>query len=72
IRYLPNPLERPPITGINPRKNTEEKRKTSFDEPFAALVFKIQADAHGELYYLRIYSGTAKANSRMLNPGRDA
>ncbi|MBL8821041.1 MAG: elongation factor G [Planctomycetia bacterium] len=72
IRYLPNPLEKPPITGFNPKKKVEEKRKTSFDEPFAALVFKIQADAHGELYYLRIYSGQAKSNSRMLNPGRDA
>ncbi|HQR06962.1 MAG TPA: elongation factor G [Gemmatales bacterium] len=72
LRYLPNPLERPPISGINPKKNTEEKRKTSFDEPFSALVFKIQADTHGELYYLRIYSGMAKSNSRMLNPGRDA
>jgi elongation factor G len=72
IRYLPNPLERPPITGINPKTNKEETRKTSFTEPFAGLVFKIQADAHGELYYLRIYSGMAKANSRMLNPGRDA
>lgn len=72
IRYLPNPLERPPMVGINPKKNVEEKRKTSFDEPFSALVFKIQADAHGELYYLRIYSGQVKSNSRMLNPGRDA
>jgi len=72
IRLLPNPLERPPVVGRNPRKNVEEIRKTSFDEPFAALVFKIQADSHGELYYLRVYSGQAKANSRMFNPGRDA
>jgi elongation factor G len=72
VRYLPNPLERPPVTGLNPKKNTEEKRKPSFDDPFSALVFKMQADAHGELYYLRIYSGQVRANSRMFNPGRDA
>jgi elongation factor G len=72
IRLLPNPLERPPVIGLNPKKNAQETRKTSFDEPFAGLVFKIQADSHGELYYVRVYSGQAKANSRMLNPGRDA
>ena len=37
----------------------------------AALVFKIVADKHGELFYLRIYSGTLKANSRPYNPRRD-
>jgi elongation factor G len=72
VRYLPNPLDRPPVVGINPRKETEDKRKPNFEDPFAALVFKIQADVHGELYYLRIYSGQARANTRMLNPGRDA
>lgn len=72
VRLLPNPLERPPVVGRNPKKNVDEKRKPSFDEPFAALVFKIQADAHGELYYLRVYSGQARANTRMLNPGKDA
>jgi elongation factor G len=34
-------------------------------------VFKIQADRHGDLHYVRIYSGTLKANSRVLNPGKD-
>ncbi len=72
VRYLPNPLERPAVSGKNPKKNIEEKRNPKFDDPFAALVFKIQADSHGELYYLRIYSGQVRANSRMLNPGRDA
>src|ERR1043165_1631463 len=66
--YLPNPLDRPPVVGGNPKKNKEESRKTDSKEPFAALVFKIGADSHGDLYYLRIYSGTLKANSRVLNP----
>jgi len=34
-------------------------------------VFKIQADRHGDLHYVRIYSGTLKANSRVYNPGKD-
>src|SRR5262249_20951080 len=67
--YLPCPLDRPPVIGHNPTKpGKEEKRKPDPKEPFAALVFKIVADAHGDLYYLRIYSGTLKANSRLLNP----
>jgi elongation factor G len=71
--YLPSPLDRPPVTGTNPRKRgKEEKRKPDPKEPFSGLVFKIVADTHGELFYVRIYSGTLKANSRVWNPGRDA
>ncbi len=66
--YLPCPLDRPPVTGRNPKKNKDETRKPDAKEPFSALVFKIVADKHGDLYYLRIYSGTLKANSRVLNP----
>src|SRR5579871_94665 len=70
--YLPSPLDRPPVTGQNPRKpEKEEKRKPDLKEPFCGLVFKVIADTHGELYYVRIYSGILKANSRMYNPGRD-
>jgi len=71
--YLPNPLDVPPVIGVNPKKkNQEEPRKTDFKEPFSALVFKIVADTHGDLYFLRIYSGTLKANSRQWNPERNA
>ncbi len=70
--YLPNPLDRPPVAGHNPRKpDKEEKRKPDLKEPFCGLVFKVIAATGGELYYVRIYSGTLKANSRMYNPGRD-
>jgi elongation factor G len=70
--YLPSPLDRPPVTGINPKKkDKEEKRKPDPKEPFCGLVFKVVADPHGELFYLRIYSGTLKAQSRPWNPGRD-
>jgi elongation factor G len=69
--YLPSPLDRPPVVGKLLGKDKEEKRKPDPKEPLAALVFKIQADPHGELYYLRIYSGTLKASSRPYNPGKD-
>jgi elongation factor G len=70
--YLPSPLDRPPVVGVNPKKkDKEERRKPDPKESFCGLVFKIVADTHGELYYLRIYSGTLKANSRMWNPGKE-
>jgi elongation factor G len=70
--YLPSPLDRPPVGGTNPRKaDKEERRKPDPKEPFCGLVFKIVSDKHGDLAYVRIYSGTFKANSRVWNPGRD-
>jgi elongation factor G len=70
--YLPSPADVPPVEGVDPHKRELKlTRKPSVDEPFAALVFKIDADRHGDLHYLRVYSGQLKANSRVLNPGRD-
>ncbi|HWY86485.1 MAG TPA: elongation factor G [Gemmataceae bacterium] len=69
--YLPSPLDRPPVTGYHPQKKDKiEERKPDPKESFCALVFKIVADCHGDLFYLRIYSGTLKANSRNWNPLR--
>ncbi|MCE9530296.1 MAG: elongation factor G [Planctomycetes bacterium] len=71
--YLPSPLDRPPVTGTNPRKEgKEEKRKPDVKEPFCGLVFKMIAQTTGDLFYIRIYSGTVKTGSRVSNPGRDA
>lgn len=70
--YLPTPLDRPPVVGINPRKDDkEEKRKPDVKEPFCGLVFKVIAQSTGDLFYIRIYSGTLKSNSRVYNPGKD-
>ena len=70
--YLPSPADKPPVEGINPkRRNVKEVRKPSLDDPFCGLVFKIDADKHGDLHYVRVYSGLLKANSRVLNPGKD-
>jgi elongation factor G len=70
--YLPSPADVPPVEGTDP-KQPEKKlvRKPDDNEPFCGLVFKIQADRHGDLHYVRVYSGTLKANSRVLNPGKD-
>ncbi len=70
--YLPCPLDRPPVKGTNPKKkDKEETRKPDPKEPLAALVFKIVAGSHGELFYVRVYSGILKANSRPYNATRD-
>ena len=66
--YLPSPRDVPPIVGHDPKTNNEITRKPSDDEPLAALAFKTAADQHGELTYLRIYSGTMKPGDRLFNP----
>jgi elongation factor G len=70
--YLPSPLDRPPVVGVNPKKkDKEEKRSPDPAEPFSALVFKIVAGSSSELFYLRIYSGVLRAGkTRPYNPGR--
>ncbi|MCC5785737.1 MAG: elongation factor G [Phycisphaerales bacterium] len=69
IDYLPNPTEVPPVEGLNP-KNKDEKlvRPNSPDAPFSGLVFKVVNDAHGDLTYVRIYSGIMTKGARLLNP----
>lgn len=70
--YLPSPLDRPPVVGQHPSKpDKQEKRKPDAKEPLCALVFKIVAATTGDLFYVRIYSGTLKANSRVFNPGKN-
>ena len=69
--YLPSPIDRPPVVGTHPKRNTEVIRKPSPSEPFSGLVFKITNDAHGDLSFVRIYSGILKSGSRPYNPGKD-
>lgn len=66
--FLPSPLDVPPVKGINPQTNKEEIRETKNKAPFAALAFKTPSDPHvGKLTFLRVYSGTLKAGSGVLN-----
>ncbi|MCK5044866.1 elongation factor G, partial [Candidatus Parcubacteria bacterium] len=66
--YLPSPVDMPPVEGNNPKTNEIEKRKSDDSEPFAALVFKVATDPFvGTLNYFRVYSGTLKKGSYVLN-----
>lgn len=65
INYLPSPLDVPAVMDHDDAKNV---RHADADEPFSALVFKIQNDKHaGQLSYLRVYSGTFKSGDKILN-----
>jgi elongation factor G len=71
IDYLPSPIDIAAVQGVD-RKGNEVERKADDKAPFSALVFKIMADKHvGQLSFARIYSGTVKAGSYVLNSTRD-
>jgi elongation factor G len=68
MEILPSPMDTEAIIGINPDTEEEESRKPSFDEPFAALAFKIATDPFvGRLCFTRAYSGNLDAGSYVLN-----
>jgi len=69
VDYLPSPGDVPEVVGHASGKKGggEVTRKSDPDEPFSALVFKIVSDQHGYLNFVRIYSGTLKTNTRVLN-----
>ncbi|HRP63950.1 MAG TPA: elongation factor G [Phycisphaerales bacterium] len=72
IDYLPNPTEVPVVEGIDPRdKDVKLSRPHTEDAPFSALVFKVVADTHGDLTYMRVYSGRLEKGTRLLNPGNN-
>jgi len=67
-RYLPSPMDKEGITGVNPDTEKEEIRKPDVKEPFAALAFKIATDPFvGRLAFFRAYSGRLDAGSYVLN-----
>lgn len=78
--YLPSPADVPPVEGIDPAKLGGTKKAvttptmiTRHADPnaaFCGLVFKIVAEKHGDLSFVRVYSGTLKAGSRAWNPLR--
>ena len=70
VEYLPNPTEVPDVQGTNPKDENEKlSRPNSEDAPFSGLVFKVVSDSHGDLTYVRVYSGKLEKGSRVLNPG---
>jgi elongation factor G len=75
--YLPSPAEMPPVEGHevgDKKKKDQEKiarRAPSIDVPFSGLVFKVLPARTGDIHWVRVYSGSLKSNSRVLNPGKD-
>jgi elongation factor G len=68
IDYLPSPLDKKSVFGVVPKTGEKVERKLSNTEPFCALVFKIMSDPYvGQLVYLRIYSGSVRSGSTVLN-----
>ncbi|HLC95288.1 MAG TPA: elongation factor G, partial [Patescibacteria group bacterium] len=68
VDYLPSPIDIPPVQGIDVKTDKEVVRETRNDEKFSALAFKIATDPFvGQLTFFRVYSGTIKAGSYVLN-----
>ncbi len=68
IDFLPSPLDMPAVQGHLDAKDEEIIcRNPDLSEPFSALVFKITSDQHGDLNFIRVYSGTLKSGTRVLN-----
>ena len=72
VAYLPSPLDKPVLIGHKPTdKNKKISVKCDRNGSLVALAFKITSDVHGDLNFLRIYQGTLKSGSRVLNANRD-
>ncbi len=71
VRYLPSPVDVPPVVGVDPKTAEEKTRAADPDEAFSALVFKIVTDPFvGRLAYVRVYSGTLLAGSMVYNANK--
>ncbi len=67
VRYLPSPLDVPPVQGLNPVTGELEQRAATDDEDFTALAFKVVMQEGRKLVYVRIYSGSVKVGDDVLN-----
>jgi elongation factor G len=73
LDYLPSPLDVPPIKGTDLKTHEEVERPADPKAPFAALAFKVMTDPYvGKLTYFRVYSGTLRAGSYVLNATKDS
>jgi elongation factor G len=71
VDYLPSPIDRPPIKGIDGKTGDETVRKSSDSEPLSLLAFKLMDDQYGVLTFCRIYSGTLAKGVALLNSTRE-
>ena len=71
VEYMPSPLDKKAVTGINPKTDEEETREVSDEAPFAALAFKIMTDPYvGKLAFFRVYSGSLEAGKTVMNTNK--
>ena len=71
IEFLPSPTEVPPVHGTN-EKGEDDYRKSSDEEPFSSLAFKLMNDPYvGQLTFFRVYSGVVKQGDAVLNSVKD-
>ena len=72
VDFMPAPTDVESIKGVNPDTEEEEVRRSSDDEPFAALAFKIATDPFvGKICFFRVYSGTVDSGSAVYNSVKD-
>jgi len=71
VDYLPSPLDRPAIKGIDAKTGEETTRKSSDTEPLSLLAFKLMDDQYGILTFCRIYSGVLTKGMALLNSTRE-
>ena len=68
VEYMPSPLDKKGIHGVNPKTENEEFRPASDEAPFAALAFKIATDPFvGKLCFFRVYSGSVEKGKTVMN-----
>ncbi|HCT29977.1 MAG TPA: elongation factor G [Bacteroidales bacterium] len=68
IAFLPSPLDKGAVKGMNPDSEKEETRKPEITEPFCGLAFKIATDPYvGRLAFIRVYSGKLDSGSAVFN-----
>ena len=73
VDFLPSPIDKLGVEGINPKSNAPERRKPEDNQPFAGLAFKIATDPYvGKLTFFRVYAGTLKSGSYVWNATRGA
>lgn len=71
VDYLPSPLDRPPVEGINPITGEKEVRRPDENLPLTALAFKIMTDKYiGKVTYVRVYSGKIVKGAYVYNATR--
>ncbi|MFO1130609.1 MAG: elongation factor G [Hyphomicrobiales bacterium] len=71
VDYLPSPLDRPAIKGIDPKTGEETTRPSSDEAPLSLLAFKLMDDQYGILTFCRIYSGVLTKGMSLLNSTRE-